>query len=59
MAEAFWQQGRAVATRQAAPTEQAGIALHSSAAMTVSHAQVWRVGDIWVTPEEVLRTPRH
>ena len=57
MAEAFWQHGRVVMTRQAAPTEEAGIALHAIDGAVVEQADVWRVNDIWVAPEAVLRTP--
>ena len=56
--EAFWQRGRVVTTRRADTSAEAGVVVHASAAIVLERAAVWRVGDIWVSPEEVLRTPR-
>lgn len=62
LSEGFWQHGRVAMTRQSASTAQAGMAVHvtddSAVGATLVRAQAWRVGDIWVSPEEVLRTPR-
>jgi hypothetical protein len=69
-AEAFWQDGRVAMIVPGTNHPEAAIALHAGfisanndrihtgSDVVVLHADVWEVGSIWVTPEEVLRTPR-
>jgi len=61
LAEGFWQGGRVAMTRIATPAytgASEGFAVHAVDAVTLVRAEAWRVGDIWVSAEEVLRTPR-
>ena len=58
--EAYWQDGRVAMTFPFKPTAEAAIAAAASGpgVVVVQSASVWTVNQIWVTPEEVLRTPR-
>ena len=61
LAEGFWQGGRVAMTRIATPAytgASEGFAVHAVDAVALVRAEAWRVGDIWVSAEEVLRTPR-
>ena len=61
LAEGFWQGGRVAMTRIATPAytgASEGFAVHAVDSVTLVRAEAWRVGDIWVSAEEVLRTPR-
>jgi len=67
-AEVYFQGGRVAMTVNTPATDDAGITLSSSipcrhypddcSAHTSAKATAWSVSSIWVTPEEVLRTPR-
>lgn len=60
--EAYWMEGRVAITASLAnpPNAQAGVNVFNDggAAVTASSAKAWHVDGIWVSPEEVLATPR-
>jgi len=56
--EAFWQNGRVAMTKVNAATTESLMAVGSTTDITMNYAKAWRVNTIWVSPEEVLRTPR-
>jgi len=56
--EAYFQGGRVAMTAGVAPTSEVGMALFTDAPLFVESTTVWRVSEIWVSPEEVLATPR-
>ena len=57
--EAYFQRGREVITFDAPPTAHAGVLLMSSATDTPDcRVTVWSMSSIWVTPRQVLATPR-
>eukprot|EP00463_Aulacantha_scolymantha_P005766 TRINITY_DN715_c0_g2_i2.p1 TRINITY_DN715_c0_g2~~TRINITY_DN715_c0_g2_i2.p1 ORF type:complete len:169 (-),score=25.68 TRINITY_DN715_c0_g2_i2:246-752(-) len=56
--EAFWQNGRVAMTKVTPATKEASMAVSSTKDITLNYAKAWQVGSIWVSPEEVLRTPR-
>lgn len=59
--EAYWMDGRVAMTSKLAGTpKEAGMSVFNAAgaAVTVQSVQVWRVNSIYVSPEDVLRTPR-
>ena len=64
MAEGFWQSGRAAMTREcdaamaSGPLKKPSMALFASAEVVVLRASAWRLHDAWISPEELLRTPR-
>lgn len=55
--EVYYQGGRVAMTVNTAATDDAAVFVSSSVAGTVT-ATAYGVGSIWVTPQEVLRTPR-
>lgn len=59
ISEAYWQNGRVAMTEftTAWATSQAFITVRN-APVTVQSAQVWPMKDMWVSPDEVLATPR-
>ena len=62
VAECYWQDNRVASFVEAPATVEAAVALfstgNSSVAQTVESVEAWRVGDIWISPEELLATPR-
>jgi beta-fructofuranosidase len=57
--EAYLQGGRVcLSSKMRMPAGKVAIHVESSAPTTMKSATVWRLGSIWVTPEEVLRTPQ-
>merc|ERR1712037_367270 len=57
--EVYWMNGRVAMTVTTPATEQADVTVSSDkAGTTLASAKAWKVGSIWVTPEEVLSTPR-
>ena len=58
VSEAFFQGGRVAMTQETTATNGTAAAVYSSADGALQAARGWRVGSIWITPEEVLRTPR-
>jgi hypothetical protein len=55
ISEGFWQGGRVAVTRRTDAAAQAGMALHSTAALELQSATVWRVLDARISTEQVLR----
>merc|ERR1712080_244124 len=56
--EAYWQNGRVAMTITTGATDEASMAVGSEQDITMNYAKAWQVDSIWVSPEEVLRTPR-
>merc|ERR1711871_976214 len=57
--EAYWMGGRVAMTTTTKATKAAGMSVSADkAGITLAHATAWKVGSIWVTPEDVLATPR-
>jgi len=57
-AEVYYQGGRIAMTVNTPPTDDADVQLRSTVPGITATATAWSVSSIWVTPEEVLRTPR-
>lgn len=57
-AEVYYQGGRVAMTVNTPASDDAGVTVSSSVAGVTAKASAWSVGSIWVTPEDVLRTPR-
>eukprot|EP00931_Biecheleriopsis_adriatica_P038940 TRINITY_DN22273_c0_g1_i1.p1 TRINITY_DN22273_c0_g1~~TRINITY_DN22273_c0_g1_i1.p1 ORF type:complete len:580 (-),score=94.96 TRINITY_DN22273_c0_g1_i1:93-1832(-) len=57
-AEVYFQGGRVAMTVNTPASDEADIEVFSSLAGVSAKATSWSVASIWVTPEEVLRTPR-
>merc|ERR1712187_190600 len=57
-AEVYFQGGRVAMTVNTPPSVDADITVASSVSGVAVEASAWGVSSIWVTPEEVLRTPR-
>jgi sucrose-6-phosphate hydrolase SacC (GH32 family) len=57
-AEVYFQGGRVAMTVNTPPSDDADVTLSSSTDGVTATATAWSVSSIWVTPEEVLRTPR-
>jgi sucrose-6-phosphate hydrolase SacC (GH32 family) len=57
-AEVYYQGGRVAMTVNTPASDDADVTLSSSVAGITASATAWSVSSIWVTPEEVLRTPR-
>ena len=62
-AEAFWQGGRVAMTVQTPPTSEAAMAVtalsgSSMSAVVLERLSAWTVESIWVSKEEVFKTPR-
>jgi hypothetical protein len=55
--EVYFMDGRVAMTMPSVGGADGSIALQSDVATTAS-ATVWKMGSIWVTPEQVLATPR-
>jgi beta-fructofuranosidase len=62
VAECYWQDNRVASFVEAPATVEAAVALFSTGnsrvAQTVESVEAWQVGDIWISPEELLATPR-
>jgi hypothetical protein len=60
VAECYWQDNRVASFVEAPPTVEAFVAIFSTggAAQKVESVEAWQVGDIWISPEELLATPR-
>lgn len=57
--EAYWMGGRVAMTIPTRATEEADVVVSvDEASVKLASATVYRVGSIWVSPEEVERTPR-
>jgi len=56
--EAYWQNGCVAMTITTGATDEASMAVGSEQDMIMNYAKAWQVDSIWVSPEEVLRTPR-
>jgi len=57
--EAYWMGGRVAMTIVTAATEDADVTVGTDqTGVTLASATVWKVGSIWVSPEEVKKTPR-
>ena len=56
--EAYFQRGREVITFDTPPTTRAGVLLASATDLLDCQVTAWSIGSIWVTPEQVLATPR-
>jgi len=57
-AEVYFQGGRVAMTVNTPASDDADITVSSSISQVSAKAKSWSVSSIWVTPEEVLRTPR-
>merc|ERR1711924_311479 len=61
MTDTYWMGGRVAMTVDTPATESADVVVsmvgNSTASVSVN-ATAWSVSSIWVTPDEVLRTPR-
>lgn len=57
-AEVYYQGGRVAMTVNTPASDDAQVMLSSSVGGVTATATAWSVSSIWVTPEEVLRTPR-
>lgn len=54
--EAYWQDGRVAMTATLTGTEpEAGMSVFGEGEVQVTAVDVWHVGSIWITPEEVLQ----
>ena len=58
LCEAYWQGGRVAMTMTTPASREAAAAVLATQPATLVSARAWRVGSIWVSPEEVLSTPR-
>ena len=56
--EAYFQRGREVITFDTPPTTHAGVLLASATDVPDLRVTAWSMSSIWVTPEQVLATPR-
>jgi hypothetical protein len=56
--EAYFQRGREVITFDTPPTARAGVLLASATDLPNCRVTAWNISSIWVTPEQVLATPR-
>jgi len=57
--EVFWMGGRVAMTTTTPASQQADVTVSSDkTGTTLASAKAWQVGSIWVSPEEVLNTPR-
>lgn len=57
--EVYWMSGRVAMTTTTDATAAADVTVSADiSGTTLAYAKAWKVGSIWVTPEEVLRTPR-
>lgn len=57
--EVYWMDGRVAMTTTTAATQAAEITISADkAGTTLASVQAWKIGSIWVSPEEVLQTPR-
>jgi len=57
--EVYWMGGRVAMTVTTQPSNVADVTVGADkAGVTLASATAWQVGSIWVTPEEVLATPR-
>jgi sucrose-6-phosphate hydrolase SacC (GH32 family) len=56
--EAYFQRGREVITFDTPPTTHAGVLLASATDLPDLRVTAWSMSSIWVTPEQVLATPR-
>lgn len=56
--EAFWQNGRVAMTITTGATKESLMAVSSTVDIEMNYAKAWQVKPIWVSPEEVIRTPR-
>lgn len=52
--EAYWQNGRVAMTVTTPATDEAGMAISSDASIILKHAHVWRVNNIWISPEQLI-----
>jgi len=57
--EAYWQGGRVAMTWLTPATREAAAAVLATQPAGLVSARAWRVGSMWVSPEEVLSAPRH
>merc|ERR1712093_965536 len=57
-AEVYYQGGRVAMTVNTPAADDAGVFLSSSVDGITATSTAWSVSSIWVTPENVLRTPR-
>lgn len=57
-AEVYYQGGRVSMTVNTPASDDADVEVSSSAGGVTATATAWSVSSIWVSPEEVLRTPR-
>jgi sucrose-6-phosphate hydrolase SacC (GH32 family) len=57
--EAYWMGGRVAMTTTTKANKAAGMSVSADkAGITLANAKAWKVGSIWVTPEDVIATPR-
>merc|ERR1712194_448510 len=59
--EVFWLGGRSVMTVDASAASigtELSVCTYEGSDVTVKSASAWEMGSAWVTPEEVLATPR-
>merc|ERR1712070_244470 len=57
--EVYWMGGRVAMTTTAKANKAAGMSVSADkGGITLDSAKAWKVGSIWVTPEEVIATPR-
>jgi hypothetical protein len=57
--EAYWMGGRVAMTTTTKASQAAGMSVSADkGGITLASAKAWKVGSIWVTPEDVLATPR-
>lgn len=56
--EVYFQDGRIAMTVPTADISKASLALTATTPIMLKSARAWSVGDIWVSPERVLSTPR-
>merc|ERR1712025_780667 len=56
--EGYWQNGRVAMTIDNPATQESLMSVSSNVDVTMNYAKAWQVNSIWVSPEEVIRTPR-
>jgi beta-fructofuranosidase len=56
--EAYWQHGRVAMTITTAATTEATMSVMSTDSVSLESAKAWRVNSIWVSPKDVINTPR-
>ena len=61
LAECYWQENRVAIMVSAPPTAHASVALYSNVSLSLvaeDAVKAWSVGDIWISEDQLLATPR-